>query len=182
MNECKNCLYYNVKESRCMNDYNRYTYLVILYRHNCETFFEEGENKMTRDAYLKAKELDKKLESISMMENIISNSTLSRDDEYHKAHNEHVAKDDMILCYMYKKNEDNPFKSMYESDTIFSRIDNSDGKVVEGEYCMHGNFIFGRDIPIDLAEELQTTIYKYRQKIEKEFDNLKDDYEEEDDE
>lgn len=138
---------------------------------------------MTRDAFLKAKELDKKLESIYMIENIISNSTLSRDDEYYKAHNEHVSKDDMILCYMYKRNSESAFEdSIYKSDTIFSRIDNSNGNVVEGEYCMHGNFIFGRDIPIDLAEELEITINKYRQKIQKEFENLKDDYEEDDEE
>ena len=138
---------------------------------------------MTRDAYLKAKELDKKLESISMMENIISNSTLSRDDEYHKAHNEHVIEDDMILCYMYKRNPRSAFAdSIYKSDTVFDRIENTYGKIIEGDYCMHGNFIFGKDIPVDLAEELEITINKYRQKIEKEFDNLKDDYEEEDDE
>lgn len=155
MNECKNCLYYNVKESRCMNDYNRHTYLVILYRHNCETFLK--------------------------LENIISNSTLSKDDEYYKAHNEHVIEDDMILCYMYKRNPKSAFaNSIYKSDTVFDRIENTDGKIIEGDYCMHGNFIFGKDIPVDLAEELEITINKYRQKIEKEFKNLKDNYIEED--
>ena len=37
-NECKNCIYYKENESRCLNDYNRKTFLVILYKHNCETF------------------------------------------------------------------------------------------------------------------------------------------------
>ena len=44
---------------------------------------------MTRDAFYKAESLNKELEAITKMKNIISNSTLSG-DEYYAAHDSHV--------------------------------------------------------------------------------------------
>lgn len=57
---------------------------------------------MTRDAFCKAQEIKKKIDAAHQLYNIVSNSTLSSNEDEFEAHNEHVRKDNMILCYMHK--------------------------------------------------------------------------------
>ena len=127
---------------------------------------------MTRDAYYKAEKLNNELEAITKMKNIISNSTLSG-DEYYAAHDEHVIKDKMILCYMYLSDD-------YEEDDVEIIGDDHNMSLIKGKYHMGGNYILGKDIPIGLVNELERTIQKYEDKINKEFEKLTDDYTEED--
>lgn len=57
---------------------------------------------MTRDAFCKAEEIKKKIDAAHQLYNIVSNSTLSSNEDEFEAHNEHVRKDNMILCCMHK--------------------------------------------------------------------------------
>lgn len=45
---------------------------------------------------------------------------------------------------------------------------------------MAGNFVFGEDIPADLAERLEAEICLYENELEEKFANLSGDYIEED--
>ena len=130
---------------------------------------------MTRDAFNKAQELDHKLHMVFVMKNILGNSTLSEDEDYYGAHNDHVRDDHMILCYMC--DADNT--SLYKKDiSVIGEIKNEDG-VISGDYHMGGNFAFGADIPVDLVKALERTLWEYQEKIQAEFDALKDNYESE---
>ena len=124
---------------------------------------------MTRDAFEKAQELENKLEAVHKLQGIISNSTFGDEEEF-KGHNDHVRNDDMILCYihkagsLYKKNIELDYHSPYrgEPDII-------------GDFHM-GNFIFGRDVPIDLAKKLERCLWDYEQEVDKEFIELDGNY------
>lgn len=133
---------------------------------------------MTRDAFEKAKELDKKLTAVHNLTNVISNSTLSADEDYHAMHNEHVIKDKMVLCYMCKPSD------TYEADiNIPKELSNFDGiDKVSGDYHMGGNFVLGKDIPVDLVECLERVINEYEWELRKEFEALSGDYTEDDEE
>lgn len=120
---------------------------------------------MTHDAFIKAQELEEKLHVVFELKNIIGNSTLAKDDEYYSGHNDHVKNDDMILCYMCRSND-----SIYKVDT---HVENT---YIMGDFHMSGNFIYGRDIPVELAERLERTLYDYEREIEKEFENLDGNY------
>lgn len=122
---------------------------------------------MTRDAYYKAQEIEKKLSAVHQMRNIISNSSLARDDEYYKGHNNHVRNDDMVLCYMSRGSE--PDVHVTSNCSYRSRT-------LDGDFEMHGNFIYGRDIPIDLVERLEHVLWEYEKELDGEFDNLSGDY------
>ena len=130
---------------------------------------------MTQDAFEKAQELNRKLDMVHSMQNIITNSTLSADDVYYKAHNEHVTNDEMILCYMHR-----PPHSIgtYTPDVeILSDITRSDRVVLSaGKFHMGGNFVFGKDVPLDLVAALEKTLFDYEEKIQKEFNALTADY------
>ena len=134
---------------------------------------------MTRDAYYKAQELEKKLDAVHQLQNIITNSTLSRDNDYYRTHNEHVRKNNMILCYMHT-DTDNGFR---KSDVVIKdEITNYSGDEVSGEFHMGGNFMFGKDVPVDLVERLERVLFDYEREINKEFDDLSSDYISEEDE
>lgn len=126
---------------------------------------------MTRDAFYKAEKLNKELKAITNMKNIISNSTLSG-DEYYAAHDRHVIEDEMILCYMYRANDEDADVEVIGDD---SRM-----KHIKGRYVMEGNYIYGKDVPIGLVNALERTIQEYEDKINKEFDKLKGNYVEDD--
>ena len=129
---------------------------------------------MTRDAFYKARELDDELTAINALTNIIVNGTLSTDEEYYKGHNDHVRKDKMILCYM-------SHDSMFSSDnnvTITNATFDSYKKFAD-TYKLEG-CMWSKDIPAELADELEKTIGRYRQKIEEEFESLTSDYQTED--
>ena len=128
---------------------------------------------MTKDAFYKAEKLNKELEAISKMKNIISNSTLSG-DEYYAAHDAHVTDDEMILCYMYRSNDED-----YDETDVEVFGDSPSMRPIVGVYHMGGNYILGKDVPIGLVNELERTIQKYEDKINKKFKELTDDYTEE---
>lgn len=130
---------------------------------------------MTRDAFAKAKELDNKLHMVNMMRNIISNSTLGAGEDWDAPHNTHVINDEVILCYMCKA-DDFAYKKDSELD-----VKGVNGCVIKGDYHMGGNFVFGKDVPIDLVTALEHTLWEYETKIQKEFDRLKGTYENGDD-
>ena len=131
---------------------------------------------MTMDAFYKAEELNKELEAIQDMKNIISNSTLARDNEYYAGHNKHVIDDEMILCYMFRERND----AFQEKADVKVFGEGSRMKPINGKYVMEGNYIYGKDIPIGLVEALETALQKYEDKIRKEFEKLSDDYVNED--
>ena len=129
---------------------------------------------MTRDAFYKAQELEKKLDAVHQLQNIITNSTLSKDNDYYKTHNNHVRKDEMVLCYMCK---DKDVLGQEKFDiTIKDEIDNSYGNKIKGNFYMAGNFIFGKDVPVDLVERLERVLFDYEREINKEFEDLSSDY------
>lgn len=135
---------------------------------------------MTRDAFYKAQEIMKDLESVHMMENIINNSTLGWREDEDAPHNSHVRNDDMILCYMYRADD----KSTYsKADTTLTKIINHNtycSDSVEGDFHMGGNFIYGKDIPIELAHRLYTTIRTYEDELDNQLAELDGNYFEED--
>ena len=128
---------------------------------------------MTRDAFAKAQELENKLEAVYKLQGIISNSTFGDEEEF-KGHNDHVRNDDMILCYvhkagsLYKKNIELDYHSPYRDRTD-----------IIGDFHM-GNFIFGRDVPLDLVKRLERCLWDYEQEVEKEFLELDGNYVEDD--
>lgn len=128
---------------------------------------------MTRDAFEKAQELENKLEAVHKLQGIISNSTFGDEEEF-KGHNDHVRNDDMILCYvhradsLYKKNVELDYHSPYRN-----------GHDIIGDFHM-GNFIFGRDVPIDLVKRLERCLWDYEQEVNKEFLELDGNYVEDD--
>ena len=128
---------------------------------------------MTRDAFYKAQELDHKLHMVFVMRNILGNSTLSdkAEDEFH---NERVKKEKIVLCYMCEADD-----SLYKTDAVLKHIENGDGDTICGDYHMGGNFVYGKDIPIDLVKALERTLWEYEEKIQAEFDALTDNYESE---
>lgn len=127
---------------------------------------------MTRDAFYKAQEIEKKLDAVHQMQNILTNSTLAEDDEYFRAHNNHVKHDDMVLCYMWRN--DRP-------DTDVHHIRNSYGDIIDGQFTVGGNFMFGRDVPLELVKRLEKTIVEYEEELNQEFKNLSGDYIEDND-
>ena len=128
---------------------------------------------MTRDAFEKAQELEEKLTAVHKLQSIISNSTFGDEEEF-KGHNDHVRNDDMILCYvhkadsLYKKNVELDYRSPYRN-----------GHDIIGDFHM-GNFIFGRDVPIDLVKRLERCLWDYEQEVDKEFLELDGNYMEDD--
>lgn len=122
---------------------------------------------MTRDAFFKAQEIEKKLDAVHQMQNIITNSTLARDDEYYRAHNRHVKNDDMILCYMSRSTT---------PDVSITHSYNCLYGVLGGDFEMNGNFIYGKDVPLDLVERLEHALSDYETELNKEFDDLSGDY------
>ena len=120
---------------------------------------------MTHDAFLKAQDLNDKLHVIFELKNILGNSTLAEDDEYYGAHNNHVINDDMILCYMCRSD-----------DTIYKADTHVNNKHITGDFHMSGNFIYGREIPVELAKRLERTLYDYERELENEFKNLDGNY------
>lgn len=124
---------------------------------------------MTRDAFEKAQELENKLEAVHKLQNIISNSTFGDEEEF-KGHNDHVRNDDMILCYVHKA--DSLYKKNIELDYHSPYRDKPD---IIGDFHM-GGFIFGRDVPMDLARRLEGCLYDYEQEVDKEFFELSGNY------
>ncbi len=127
---------------------------------------------MTRNAFYKAQELNNELDAINKMADIINNSTLSGLEEY-KAHDDHVKRDKMVLCYMSHEdvasyNNVEVTADKYSDDTTYI-----------GNYHLGGR-ILGKDVPIGLVNALMSALSEYRSKIEKEFDELTADYEDED--
>ena len=129
---------------------------------------------MTRDAFYKAQKLEKKLDAVHQLQNIITNSTLSKDDDYYKAHNAHVREDEMVLCYMCKTTD--VFGVSRFDITIKDEIGNGYGNKISGNFHMGGNFMFGKDVPVDLVERLEKVLYDYEREIDKEFEDLSADY------
>lgn len=127
---------------------------------------------MTRDAFYKAQELEKKLEAVHLMQSIINNGTLSEDEDYYKAHNSHVRDDGMIICLMCESGD------IYKKNVVLDKIKHTHDSV-EGNYCMN-DFIYGKDVPLDLVNELEHCLWEYEQKIDKEFLELDGNYVEED--
>lgn len=126
---------------------------------------------MTRDAFYRAQELNNELEALTKMADILDNSTLSGLEEY-AGHDSHVVKDKMVLCYMCHDD-------IERYNNVEVTADNFGDTTYAGKYHLGGH-IFGKDIPIGLANALLHTLSEYREKIEKEFDALSDDYESED--
>lgn len=112
---------------------------------------------MTRDAFYKAQELENKLEAVHKLQSIISNGTLSENEEEYKGHNNHVRNDDMILCYVHKA--DSLYKKNVELDYHSPYRDKPD---IIGDFHM-GSFIFGRDVPTDLVKKLEKCFCDYLQ-------------------
>lgn len=134
---------------------------------------------MTRDAFYKAQELEKKLDAVHQMQNIIANSSLSSRVDYDKPHNDHVIKDEMILGYFHKPRE---HMMSDEADIIVSDniSDNLIRPMTKGSYHMGGNYIHGRDIPVELSDRLSRVLNEYEREIEKQFDELDGEYVKED--
>ena len=123
---------------------------------------------MTRDAFYKAQELEEKLKAVHLMQSIISNGTLSEDEDYYKAHNSHVRDDGMIICLMCESGD------IYKKNVVLDKIKHTHDSV-EGDYCMN-DFIYGKDVPLDLVRELEHCLWEYEQKIDKEFLELDGNY------
>lgn len=126
---------------------------------------------MTTDAFEKAQELNKKIHAADCMMNIISNSTLSSNsDKYQISHTKHVIDDKMVLCYMHKPND-----IIRHSDMELDNVSNTNGDIITGYYCI-SDFILGKDVPIDLVEQLENVISDYTMKLYKEFEELSGNY------
>lgn len=122
---------------------------------------------MTRDAFYKAQEIEKKLDAVHQMQNIITNSTLASDEEYYKGHNKHVRNDEMILCYMSRGSK---------PDVRLCDVSNSYGCTVTGDFELCGNFMYGKDVPVELAERIERVLSEYESELNKAFDDLSGDY------
>lgn len=71
----------------------------------------------------------------------------------------------MILCYMYRSD-----------NTICKADTHVDNKHITGDFHMSGNFIYSREIPVELAKRLERTLYDYERELENEFENLDGNY------
>ena len=127
---------------------------------------------MTRDAFYKAQELKEKLEAVHLMQSIIGNGTLAEDEDYYKGHNDHVRNDGMIICHMCKSGD------IYKKNVVLDKIDHTHDSV-EGDYHL-SDFIYGKDVPLDLVRALEHCLWEYEQKIDKEFLELDGNYMEDD--
>lgn len=132
---------------------------------------------MTRDAFEKAQDIMQKRRAVFSLSNIINNSTLSADEDYDKGHNDHVRNDNMILCYMYQNNRDYAFDPDVE---LMHELKGFDSSSISGKFSMSGNFLFGKDVPVELATRLARVIDEYDRELQDEFEKLSGDYEEDD--
>ena len=132
---------------------------------------------MTRDAFYKAQEIMKDLESVHMMENIINNSTLGWRDE-DEPHNDHLKDDDVILCYMCRADDVTYRKRDVSLNKRIENYNSYNSDSVEGDFHMGGNFIYGKDIPVELARRLYTTIRTYENELDNQLAELDGNFEE----
>ena len=101
---------------------------------------------MTWDAFFKARSINDELDAIMQLDYIISATTLWDNKDIDCEHNNRIRKDKIMLC-------------------VASKDDYNIREYILGEY-----------IPINLATELKDTISRYRENLQKEFDELSSDY------
>lgn len=115
---------------------------------------------MTRDAFYKAEEIMNDLHTIFLLQGVFTNATLARDEEYHAGHNERIRNDNVRLCYLQDAND-------------YTKLEKF---IVGNRETIIGASVCGKDIPIELVEEIESVISKYEQKLNKELEELSADY------
>lgn len=124
---------------------------------------------MTRDAFEKAKELDYDISVVEKLRDIIQGCCKCKTfgDSEREEHNDWIDKKKVTLCYLVRD---------------FDRPSNKDSTaLLDKETYWIANYIQGADIPIDLYVKIRDAIDEYLEGLEKEFDDLNDTYESEDD-
>lgn len=110
---------------------------------------------MTQDAFVKAQQIQDDIYTVRELMGTFSNATLSSDADYYDSHNKYIIEAEAMLLFAVN------------SDSISSENATYDGKSL----CVRG-LVSSAKIPVDLADEIETVIRNYLNKLELEFAGL----------